>query len=174
MRLGHPDDAGQTLRTWLRVHPEDNETRRVWADICVKDGQLSEAGEQYAELVRRVPEDPTLRNNLAWILSQLGKGDEALGQARAAVALAPESADFLDTLGTIMLHSGNPTAAVDPLEKAWEKRPDRLNVGFHLSEALAAAHKKDEAVALLRRLLAGNDPFAERSQAQELLRQIGG
>jgi putative PEP-CTERM system TPR-repeat lipoprotein len=174
MRLGHPDDAGKTLRTWLGAHPEDNQTRRVWADICVKDGQLGEAGDQYAELVRRVPEDPALRNNLAWILSQLGKGDEALGQARAAVALAPESADFLDTLGTIMLHSGNPTEAVDPLEKAWEKHPERLNVGFHLSEALAAAHKKDEAVALLRRLLAGNDPFAERSQAQELLRQIGG
>ena len=89
-------------------------------------------------------------------------------------ALAPESVDFLDTLGGILLRSGNPAEAVDPLDKAWQKAADRPAIGFHLSQALAATGKKDEALALLRRLLAAKDPFAERAQAQDLLRQIGG
>jgi len=174
MRLGRTDEAAKTLTTWLGAHPEDNQTRRIWANICVKEGQLDAAGEQYAELVKREPKDPSLQNNLAWILSRLGRSDEALAHARVAVTLAPESVDFLDTLGGALLHSGNAAEAVDPLDKAWEKSPDRLEIGYHLSQALAAAGKKDEALALLRRLLAGKDPFAERAQAQDLLRQIGG
>jgi predicted Zn-dependent protease len=174
MDLGRADDAGKTLRTWLGAHPEDAQTRRVWADICVKDGRLAEAAEQYAELVGQEPKNPLVQNNLAWILSRLGQAEKALAHARAAVALAPESVDFLDTLGGILLRSGNPTDAVDPLDKAWQKGPDRLNIGFHLSQALAATGQKNEALALLRQLLAGNDPFAERAQAQDLLRQIGG
>ena len=174
MHLGRTDDAAKTLTTWLAAHPEDNQTRRVWADICVKDGRLAEAGEQYAELVRREPKNPSLQNNLAWVLSRLGQTEDALAHARAAVALAPESVDSLDTLGGVLLRSGNPAEAVDPLEKAWQKGPDRPVIGFHLSQALAATGKKDEALALLRRLLAGKDPFAERAQAQDLLRQIGG
>jgi len=174
MRLGHPDDAGKTLQTWLGAHPEDIQTRRTWADICAKDGRLAEAAEQYAELVRRDPKNPSLQNNLAWILSRLGQAEEALAHARAATALAPESVDFLDTLGGILLRSGSPAEAVDPLDKAWQTKPDRLDIEFHLSQALAATGKKDEALVLLRQLLAAKDPFAERAQAQDLLRQIGG
>lgn len=174
MRLGHPDDAAKTLKTWLDAHPEDSQTRKIWADICVKDGRLAEAGEQYAELVRREPKNPILENNLAWILSQLGQTNEALDYARAAVALAPQSVEFLDTLGGILLRSGNPAAAVDPLDKAWQKDPGRRDVGFHLSQALAGSGRKDDALALLRRLLADHGPFAERVQAQDLLRQVGG
>ncbi len=174
MQLGRTDDAANTLKTWLDAHPEDTRTRRMWAYICVKAGRLAEAGEQYAELVRREPTDPVAQNNLAWILSRLGQAEEALAHARAAVALAPESVDFLETLGGILLRSGNPADAVDPLDKAWQKDPGRLNIGFHLSQALAATGQKNEALALLRRLLAGKDPFAERAEAQDLLRQIGG
>ena len=174
MLLGRTDDATTVLKTWLDAHPEDAQTRRTWADLRLQEGGLAEAGEQYAELVSREPKNPILQNNLAWILSQLGRAEEALNHARAAVALAPESVDFLDTLGAVLVRSGNPADALDPLDKAWQKGPDRADIGFHLSQALAAAGRKDEAAALLRRLLAGKDPFAERAQAQDLLSQIGG
>jgi thioredoxin-like negative regulator of GroEL len=64
--------------------------------------------------------------------------------------------------------------AIDPLDKAWRKGSDRPDIGFHLSQALGAAGRKNEARALLRRLLAGHDAFAQRAQAQDLLRQLGG
>jgi cellulose synthase operon protein C len=174
LRLGHTDDAGKTLLTWLSTHPEDTQTRQMWADICVKDGRLAEAGEQYAELVKRQPKSPIMQNNLAWILSQLGRADEALVHARVAVALSPESVDFLDTLGEILLRRGDPAEALDPFHKAWQQGPDHLGIGFHLSQALAAAGKKSEALLLLRQLLASKDPFDERAKAQDLLNQLGG
>ncbi|MGC2414041.1 MAG: XrtA/PEP-CTERM system TPR-repeat protein PrsT, partial [Stellaceae bacterium] len=174
LRLGHPDDAAKTLQAWLDAHPEDDQTRKIWADICVKDGRLAEADKQYAEIVRRDPKNAIAQNNLAWILSQLGEANQALDHARAAVALAPQSVEFLDTLGTILLHSGNPAAAVDALDKAWGIDRDRPEIGFHLSQALAAAGRKSDALALLHQLLAGDRSFADRAQAQDLLRQVGG
>jgi hypothetical protein len=44
-----------------------------------------------------------------------------------------------------------------------------------LSQALTAVGRRDEALAVLRRVLTSTDSaFSERAQAQELLRQLGG
>jgi predicted Zn-dependent protease len=100
--------------------------------------------DKYADLVRRDPKNPTAQNNLAWILSRQGQAAEALDHARAAVALAPQSVDFLDTLGGILLRSGNPAQAIDPLDKAWRKGSDRPDIGFHLSQALGDAGSRGQ------------------------------
>lgn len=172
IRLGQVDEAGQTLKTWLDMHPEDPARRREWADRQVKDGRFAEAGAQYAELVIRQPKDPVLHNNLAWVLAQMDQSDAALAQARAAVALS-DSADFLDTLGYVLLRTGKSREAAEALQKAWQQDSSRTNIGFHLSEAFAAAGKKTEAVALLHTLLERKTAFAERVQAEDLLNKLG-
>lgn len=174
MQLGRPDDAATTLKTWLAAHPQDADARAMLADICVKAGRLAEAAGQYAELAKQRPKDPVAQNNLAWLLARLDHVDQALKHARAAVALAPGSIDDLDTLGTIQLRHGDVAGAVASLDQAWRADAKRPDVGFHLSQALAAAGNNSAALALLRRLLAGNEAFAERVQAENLLHQLGG
>jgi putative PEP-CTERM system TPR-repeat lipoprotein len=174
LHLAGAGDAAKTLAAWLVAHPDDLAIRKMLAELDVRGGRFAEASEQYAELVKRDPKDATEQNNLAWVLLRLGRPDQALPLAKAAVASAPRSPDFLDTLGTILLHSNRPAEAVDPLRDAWNLAADRPDIGLHLSQALAATGRNDEALALLHRLLGGDKPFAARDEAQDLLRRLGG
>jgi len=173
-RLGLTDDAARTLTAWLDARPSDIEARELLADIYLRDGRLSEASQQYHDLAEREPKNVTFQNNLAWVISRMGHPQDALGPARQALALAPDSVDALDTLGEVLLQSGLPTEAVVLLEQAWEKSSHRPDVGFHLSQALAATGKTHEASNLLRGLLASDRAFEERTQAKQLLQQLGG
>ena len=109
------------------------------------------------------------------MLARLGRWQEALPYARSAAALEPGSVEFLDTLGAVLLQTGNPAEAWSTLEMAWSKAADRPDVGYHFSQALAAAGRKEEALSVLRRVLRdGDTTFGERDQAQLLLQRLGG
>ena len=95
------------------MHPEDNETRKVLAEIYVNTGRLAEAHAQYLQLAAQEPKNPIIQNNLAWVLARLSRWQEALPYARSAAALEPGSVEFLDTLGAILLQTGNPAEALE-------------------------------------------------------------
>jgi predicted Zn-dependent protease len=175
LRRGDTEQAAKSLTDWLDAHPEDNETRKVLAEICANIGHLAEARAHYLRLAAQEPKNPVFQNNLAWVLTRLGSWQEALPHARAAGALQPGSVEFLDTLGAILLQTGKSAEALGTLESAWSKAADRPDVGYHFSQALAAAGRKEEALSVLRRVLKDADAsFAERDQARQLMQQLGG
>ena len=109
------------------------------------------------------------------MLARLERWQEALPYAKSAATLQPGAVEFLDTLGAILLQTGKPAEALGPLELAWSRAADRPDIGYHYSQALAAAGRKEEALAVLRQVLDdGAANSAERDQAQSLLRQLGG
>jgi Flp pilus assembly protein TadD len=172
---GDTDQAAKGLADWLDKNPEDNETRKALAEIYVNTGRLAEAQAQYLQLAAQDPRNPIVQNNLAWVLARLGHWQEALPHARSAAALEPGSVEFLDTLGAVLLQTGNSAEALGTLEMAWNKAADRPDVGYHFSQALAAAGRKEEALSVLRRVLRDEDTtFGERDQAQLLLQRLGG
>ena len=175
LRRGDTDQAAKSLTDWLDAHPEDSETKKVLAEILVNSGRLAEAQALYLQLAAREPKNPIFQNNLAWVLTRLDRWQEAVPHARSAAALAPESVEFLDTLGVILLQTGNSAEALSTLGSAWNKAADRPDIGFHFSRALATAGRKDEALSVLHRILKDGDAtFAERDQAQILLQRLGG
>jgi putative PEP-CTERM system TPR-repeat lipoprotein len=175
LHRGNIDQAAQGLADWLVAHPEDTDSRKVLAEIYVNAGRLDEAQAHYLRLSAEEPKDPALQNNLAWVLAGLNKWQEALPHARSAASLDPGSVEFLDTLGVVLLHTGKSAEALATLDQAWNKAAERPDIGFHFSQALAAAGRKEEALSVLHRVLKDADAtFAERDQAQILLRQLGG
>ena len=50
LHRGDTDQAAKSLTDWLDAHPEDNETRKVLAEIYVNTGRLAEARAQYLQL----------------------------------------------------------------------------------------------------------------------------
>jgi putative PEP-CTERM system TPR-repeat lipoprotein len=175
LRRGDADQAAKTLADWLAAQPDDNETRKTLAEIRVNAGRLDEARVQYLQLAEREPKKPVYQNNLAWVLTRLDRWQEALPHARSAVALEPGSVEFLDTLGMILLQTGKSAEALSTLETAWNKAADRPDIGFHYSQALAAAGRTEEALSVLRRILKDGDAaFAERDQAHVLFERLGG
>jgi putative PEP-CTERM system TPR-repeat lipoprotein len=175
LRQGETNQAAQHLADWLATHPDDSETRTILAEIYVNTGRLDEARAHYLHLAAHEPKNPIIQNNLAWVMARLGRWQEALTHARAAVTLQPGSVEFLDTLGSIQLQTGKLAEALETLQTAWSRAADRPDIGYHLSQALAAANRKEEALSVLRRILNDTDTaFAERDKAQLLLQQLGG
>lgn len=118
----------------------------VLATIDESRGETSSAAERYRKVLRSQPEHALALNNLAYLMhSQQGQADEALQLARRAAELLPSSADVLDTLGVVLLATGQPSEAETQLRKALSARPADVNIGLNLVDAMVHQQRFDEA-----------------------------
>ena len=117
----------------------------AWVDRAVTSGQVT-------------PERwPDLSNAVAWSALQRGHPEAGLVWARAAVAGRPEEANFLDTLGQILLAQGEYAEAEAVLR-----------------QALAAQQRTSTRVALARTLAAQGQHAAAAVEAEEALAEHTG
>ncbi len=107
-------------------------------------------------------------NNLAWEYFQVGD-PRAEETARKAHELAPANAAVADTLGWIQVNTGKLEEGITLLRRAVELSNGRAQVRYHLAAALAQAGDTEEARGILRELLAGDDQFSSRDEAEQLL-----
>ena len=176
LRRGDTDQAVKSLTDWLDTHPEDNETRKVLAEICVNAGRLAEAHAHYLQLAAQEPKNPIFQNNLAWVLARLERWQEALPYASSAAALEPGSVEFLDTLGAVLLQTGKPAEA---LEYAGDRLGTRPRIGLmsvitSRRRLRLRAGRRRRCRCCVRFSSDGDTIFGERDQAQLLLQQLGG
>lgn len=162
--LGH-------LEGWLEDNPQDHAARHLLGSLQIRRGRSKAAETTYRQLVERRPEDLVALNNLAWLLRREASG-EALEYARRARDLAPEEPTVLDTLGVVLLNSGDPEGAQKVLQTAYAHERSTSSIGFNLARAQLAAGDRDAAAALLRELLATGGEFPERPAAEQLLKEI--
>lgn len=175
IKLGQKDAAIKTLIDGIvGLHGDDVDLRKRLAVLYVAADKLEDAAAQYQDIVSRDPKNAGAQNDLAWVLLHLGHQHDALDHAQIAVGLAPDSADALDTLGAALLANGDPNKAIPELDRAWQASSHRADVGLHLAQALAGTGRKSEAVELLHGLLESSEPFKQRTDAQQLLQQLGG
>jgi tetratricopeptide (TPR) repeat protein len=110
------------------------------------------AAEAWRAGIAAFPDDWEMHNNLAYCIGiDLGKPADAVPLARQATVLADARADVWDTLGHLLLRTGELDEAETSLLAAWERiRTERERVNVLLNQArLALARKKtDEAVRL--------------------------
>jgi putative PEP-CTERM system TPR-repeat lipoprotein len=173
-QAGRGAEAVGDLETWLQKYPQDTLSRLGLADLHVALSQYDKAVPHYQDVIRQMPDNVLALNNLAWSMAKTGRANDALPHARRAATLAPENPAVLDTLGTTLVRAGQPAEAVAPLRKAVEKAPNVRPIEFHLAEALAQQGQRDEARQVLRKALSGKEAFAEREDAERLLRELGG
>ena len=83
-------------------------------------------------------------NNLAWSLNQL-KDPRAVQLAEQAYGLVPKAAAVVDTLGQIVLDSGNEDRGLELLKQAAEFAPKAPVFRLHYAEALARVGDRDGA-----------------------------
>jgi predicted Zn-dependent protease len=91
--------------------------------------------------------------------------DKALDEANALLAVAPQDPYFLELKGQILLESGRPLDAVEPLRMAVARAPDEPLIAALLGHALISTEKKDnfdEAKKVLRSAIGrdNDNPFA--------------
>jgi tetratricopeptide (TPR) repeat protein len=135
-------DAGFPDRVLGGAAPvSDPEMVSILADYWTVRGKPERAISLYESSLQRgnVDEKKTLgfKNNLAMLYSRvLGQHDKALGVVDEALEAQRDHVPLLDTKGLILLNSGNPAAAVGPLERAVELSCQRPLYCMHLAYAL--------------------------------------
>ncbi len=159
--------AESILTTWIANHPNDLDTRGALAEILVASGRTTEAIKQYESISKQDPANVAILNNLA-SLYHLARQPRALEIAHAAKKLAPDSAVVLDTLGWILVTSGNLEEGKSELEKATRLAPGNPSIRYHFAYSLAKTGENQRAKIELRNLLSKNANFPERNQAQAL------
>lgn len=166
-------NAGAPLRAWLRDHPDDLPARAMNAIFLEQEGLVDQAIAEYERVLAAGQPDAVMSNNLAMLYLQ--KGDpRAESLARQAYRLAPTNGAIADTLGWILVKKGSRDEGLRVLREAVAQAPGEPEIQLHLAEALADAGQAAEARDILQKLLAGEQEFAGRQRAQELLRKSGG
>jgi putative PEP-CTERM system TPR-repeat lipoprotein len=163
----------EPMEQWAREHPDNINFRNMLADAYIKTGDKKQAAEQYQFILQRQPKHVPSLNNLAWLYYEMGD-QRALATAREAYALAPRSAAIMDTLGWILVRSGQVAEGLPLLEKAAAPATTPAEIKYHYAAALARSGEKNRAKEQLTQLLGTQTLFDSRAEAQQLLVELGG
>lgn len=164
---GGQDAAAGVLRTWLQQHPDDPDVAQMLASLDITARRMPDAETHLKVVLAKRPNDAVALNNLSWVYQQRNN-PEALSMARRAYLISPTT-ESADTLGWILVTSGDAKAAVPLLRQAVAGRPTDPAIRYHLAAALGAAGPKEEAVQILQTLMAEPAAFDEKAAAEKLL-----
>ena len=167
-RAKQPKAARKLLDDWLERNPEDAAVRLTLASRSHQQGKKSTAITEYEKVLERSPNSVMALNNLAWMYFE--KGDErAISYAERAYKIAPRRTEIMDTLGWLLVHSGQTEKGLTLLERAVKAAPRLPEIQYHLAAALAKAGDVSRAIGLLDKILSGEQKFGSRRNAKLLL-----
>jgi len=168
---GEKQSALVPLREWLEENRSDDRVRLALAENLMAQGLLKEAQAEYELLKETQANNPVVWNNLAWLYQQSGD-PRAVEYGERALQLAPVQPAVMDTLGWILLDSGEVSRATELLQQAHQTAPDNPEIAYHYAVAL---HRKGEDAAarhVLQGAVAGGKDFTAKAAATDLLRQL--
>jgi putative PEP-CTERM system TPR-repeat lipoprotein len=171
--LGKQDEAIATLRDFLQRVPGDRPGRTFLAQRLAATGKYDEAIAEDEKLVAEVPGNAFLLNDLAWYYA--AKGDKrALATAQEAHRLAPDAATIDDTLGWILLQSGDAEGGLKLLKEATSE-PTFTTPGmkYRLAVAYDRLGRSPEARKALEDAFSSGTAFAEADDAKALRAKLG-
>ena len=170
-RAGQRDDAFDGLAKWVARKPEDLSAQRLLASAHRRAGRLDEAIKLNEHLLTLRPSDAVVLNNLAGLYQK--KGDpRALSFAERAHRQAPNHPVMLDTLGWLLVSTGEVERGLNLLRQAFTRAADSAEVRYHLAVALNLSGRKDEARQELEKALESGDAFDGIAEAKTLLQAL--
>lgn len=159
------------LDAWLAGHPGDQLAGLALAAGYQSVRQWEKARALYEQAVAKAPDSVLLLNNLALVYTQLGD-PRALDYARRAFQAMPDSPAVGDTLGWVLVRTGQVNEGLKYLRDAQLRAGTDPNIRYHLAYALSELERRDEAIAELEIATAGGAAFAEREEAMDLLTRL--
>ncbi len=162
------------LETTLQADPRAGDRgvlKKALAEGYLRLEDLQAAGDIYATLTEAGNRDPEVFNNLAMIRFQQGDAG-AMALARRAYELAPDSPVINDTLGWILVKSGEPAEGLRYLRNASLMAAANKRIRFHIATALVSLGRRGEARQELQGLVATGEAFADLVAARALLERL--
>ncbi len=169
-QMGDSAKALARLRAWVSQRPQDTAAELALASILMRQGSAKEAISSFERVLTLSPDNVEALNNLAWLLRSEDP-KRALGYAEQAAERAGKSANVLDTLGLALLANGQAARAGEVLAKASALKPESAEIKLHLAMAREALGQRDQAIAILESLAAGDDASV-KAETQALLARL--
>lgn len=132
----HYAEAVAAYRTYLRLHPDNDEVRAVVAKLLAWQGHYDEAAAWYQDVLSRHPLDHDSRVGLARVLAWQKRWSVAQAQYERVLRDAPEHTEAWIGLGDVHRWSGRLEPAVRAYERALGAA-DTPEVAARLREAQA-------------------------------------
>ncbi len=172
VRDGKAAEGAKVLKDWATAHPDDVPAKFAIANFALgqKDWAGAKAGYE-ALLTKERSSDPLILNNLA-VIYQRDNDPRALDYAQRAHAVAPQNSAISDTLGWIMVQKGDAANGIKFLQEASDNAQENPDNQYHLAFALDALGKKADAMAAVKKALAGGKDFDSKKDAQTLLDKL--
>ena len=158
INAGKAVDADTQADKWTRDHPEDITVRAYLGERAIQKKDYKTAVRHLQAAIAQRPDNAIVLNNLAWAAGQLSD-PKAITYAERAYALAPTSPEILDTFGMLLVKKGDVPQALERLQDAARRAPNRSEIRLDFAKVLIAAGKKVEARRELEALVqASNRP----------------
>lgn len=172
--LGKTNEAVKEFEDLLSRQPNSVPGHMGLATLYEIQQKYAEAKAQYQKVLELAPDQPAAANNLAYLLTQEENGDlgEALRLAMLAKQALPDDPHIADTLGMVHYKRDAYGLAIPQFQQALVNRPDDPIIHYHLALALAGNGDKAGAKSALDKALASPNVFAERTDAEELMKKI--
>lgn len=170
-RAGQAAAGQQWVTQWLAGNPADHGARHALALSLLQARQWQDAAAHYRQLARARPGDLVAHNNLAWVLGEL-KHPDAIATAEQALKLDPQNPVVMDTLGWILVNSGQMARGLALLEQAHAKAPTAADIHWHYAAALARSGNTARARQELEKLIYSGNDFPARDEARRLLASL--
>ncbi len=166
-----PNEAALLLEQWLKTHPDDQQARYALVQSKFQQGDLVAAQQNLEIILRQSPDNAYLLNNLANIYA-LNQDPRALKTARKAYKLAPDNPAINDTLGWLLVQSGDPSQGLSYLREAHFRLGDSPEIRYHIAVALHQLDRDKEALKELKLLLKSGQDFNGIEDARELKKKL--
>ena len=168
---GRSAEADKHLVAWLEGRPKDATARLYFATSLVRRNLYREAADQYLQVLAQQPDNVIVLSNLAVVLHR-SADPRARAYAEKALALAPNTTVLLDTLAQILFAENDLSRARDLWERAVLLAPDAVDVRYRYAVVLTRIGRREAAISELRKVLNSPRAFAERRDAERLLKAL--
>ena len=167
---GRADQSTLILRDWLAKNPADATAAEQLTALDLIARRFFEAEKHLAVILAQRPSDSTALNNLAWVYLQ--RADPRARQIAQKSYLLKPSPEAADTLGWILVTTGQPATGLTLLRQAASQLRNDPTVTYHLAVAFKETDRTADAIATLRPIVQSLAEFDDRPAATALLAQL--
>jgi Flp pilus assembly protein TadD len=153
-------EAMTPMRRALSLEPNNAAHVAYLGHLLNRSGQYADAEGMLRRAIELAPRSPGIHHDLSHVLERLGRRGEAITLLRQLISSGVEDSHVRARLGHLLQSSGDLTAAEREFRAACEKYPGVAGLRAALADVLNRQGKRDEAVNVLRDVIAGgtSDP----------------
>jgi putative PEP-CTERM system TPR-repeat lipoprotein len=168
LNAGEATEATHMADRWFQEHPKDLTLHMFIAVQSQLKKDYPTATAHYRAALAIEPDNAAVLNNFAVVLSDVGDA-KAAEYAQRAYELSPYNPDIMDTLGWVLVQTGDTARGTELLRGAANLAPTNYQIRLHFAKALIQAGDKAGARRELETLAKLDKASPIRADAEKLL-----